>query len=235
MNELGNANSIYLKYMNEFRSEKIASGIFNREELNIDYSLIENNKLADRLSQLSIGSRLHFWDLINSSYFISDIRMNRRKNLECWFRTNAFGFDKINSNSNLLNAGLIKFIDDKEIILNFLTNKELSEALSNFNVNLKPSAGKSILIKKLLEIRGAGDYILDCAKPKGLYCFDPHIENDLRKLIEYKKQLSKILLLLITIDFGFVFRRSFFLNDNGIYCLVYEDNPKEKIPLVYGQ
>ena len=56
--------------------------------------------------------------------------MNRRKDLECWFRTNAFGFDKINSNSNLLNAGLINFIDNKEIILNFLTNKELSEALS---------------------------------------------------------------------------------------------------------
>lgn len=232
--ELDSANSIYLKYMNEYRSEKIVSHMFNCEDLNIDYALIENNELADRLSQLSIGSRLQFWDLINSSYFISNIRINRRKNLECWFRTNAFGFDKVKSNSNLFNAGLINLINNKEIILSFLTRKELSDALSNFNISLKPSTGKSILIKKLLEIRTASDYIFNFAKSKGLYFFNPNVEDDLRRLIEYKKQVSKIFLLLCTIDFGFVFRRSFFLNDNGMHYLVYEDNLKEKIPLIYG-
>ena len=58
INELGNANAIYLKSMNEFRSERIAAGIFNREELNVDYSLIENNSLADKLSRLSYWKQI---------------------------------------------------------------------------------------------------------------------------------------------------------------------------------
>jgi hypothetical protein len=231
---LEKANCIYQEYVRECKSDINPSAYFYEDDLEIDFSLISNNNLALKLTQLPIGSRLHFWDLINSSYFISDMRINRRKDLECWFRTNAFGFDKVNSSSNSLKAGLVRLIDDKEIILHFLTNKELSEALSSFGVNLKPSAGKNILIKKLLEIRTASDYILNCEKSKGLYSFNPKIEDDLRRLIEYKKQLGKILLLLCTIDFEFVFRKSHFLNDNGKYYLVYEDGQKESVPLIYG-
>lgn len=233
-NNLVKANCIYKEYVREYKNEVNPSAYFDEDDLEVDYRLISNNNLAVTLSQFPIGSRLHFWDLINSSYFISDLRMNRRTNLECWFRTNTFGFDRINSNSYLINAGSLKVLDNKEIILSFLTKKELSEILSNFNVTLKPSTGKSIMINKLLHTRQASDYILNFAKSKGLYCFNPLIEDDLRRLIEYKKQLSKILLLLCTIDFGFVFRRSHFFNDNGKYYLVYEDGLKERIPLIYG-
>ncbi len=232
--DLNNANSIYKEYVSEYKNEKNAKEFFYESDLNIDYSLLDNNELANTLSQLPIGSRLQFWDLINSSYFINEIRINRRKSLECWFRTNGFGFDTINSNSNLFNAGLVTVLDKKEIILDFLTKKELSEILKDFNVTLKPSTGKSILINKLLEIKSANEYILNYAKEKGLNRFNPIIENDLQRLLKYKSQLNKVILLLCTIDFGFVFRKSFFLNDNGKYYLVYEDEMKERIPLIYG-
>ena len=233
--ELDQANTKYKQYMNEYRNEKNVSDMFTEKDLNIDYSLIDNNELAIIMSKLPIGTRLHFWDLVNSLYFIDNIRMNRRKNLECWFRTNTFGFDKINSNNNLIEAGLIKFLDKKEIVISLLKKNELLDLLKKFKIILKPNISKDKIIKIIYTLENRTDlqnYIIDYARIKGLYRFNNLFEKELANLLEYKKQLVKVLLLLCTVDFGNIdFRKSFFLNDNGKYYIVYDDG--EKIRLTY--
>lgn len=232
--ELEKANSIYKQYVSDYKNEKNAPDMFNKKDLDIDYSLIESNELAITLSKLAIGSRLHFWDLINSSFFTSGIRINRRKSLECWFRTKSFGFDQRNSNSDLINSELVKVLDNKEIILRFLTKKELLTIFQEFGITLKLQTPKSTILKTLGEIRNSDNYILDYARLKELYRFDNLMENDLAKLIEYKNQLSKVLLLLCTIDFGCEFRKSTFVNDQGKFFIIYEDDPDNWLPLNYG-
>ncbi len=216
------------KYFNE-RRINYEKNSFNNLEL--DYKLVESNNLFNTLKSISVSHRLHFWDLINSSYIEDNIRLNRRENLECWYRTYEYGYNPDESRKSLLENNLLMPISNIKMALNKLKKDDIITISEKFNLECKKKETKTSLIDKILSMSGRENELNEILTEKRLFMFNPSIEDDLLRLVDYKKQYGKVLEVLFLAEFGKPYRPVTTLKSETGNYIIYNDD-KSKHPLI---
>ncbi len=223
INYLPKANEIYLQYINELKGRGVTPGLISFEDLQIDLSLVKDNFIAEHLRKKSIGYRLHFWDLINSSRIYFDTRINIRPKFNAWYRTNEFGCDEQRNINEFINFKILQLLDIPKIIVKLFSKGELFELSEKFGLKNKNNHTKKDLENLLLENSNVHTRLIEIARNKNLYKFNPLIESDLKRIFSYKENLKKNFLLLTLISFGKPYRPYINIKKDGKYYIFYED------------
>ena len=163
------------------------------ENVEADYDLITGAEFLEKIQQLSVCERVHFFDFAKHAdsgpYWMGESSYN----------TKILGINEEASLNHLMELGLFKKVEEIESIPFVASKADLKELAEKAGFDIKKSWTLAKIYTHLINAEGGKKFLWDYISDKTIYRFEIRYMEDLQVLLDYQEKLILIADLLVFI------------------------------------